>query len=159
VSYSHRAKQMCPILTGLNKFVVFSQGLTNVSYSHRAKQMCPILTRTIKCVLFSLFCRRVSYLGRSCPVELLRLGKRFLTSIVHFNQMSYVSYSTSYLFKCVLSVKIAQAAPRPCCRCVLPGYLVSNRLHLIASGLKRLHLIASLLRLKLGSGVGWRCAK
>jgi len=31
------------ILTGMNKCVLFShQGLKNVSYSHRAKQMCPI---------------------------------------------------------------------------------------------------------------------
>ena len=52
--------------------------------------MCPIFT----------FCRRVSvsYLGRSCPVELLRLGKRILTSIVHLDHMSFVSYSTSYEF-------------------------------------------------------------
>ena len=44
--------------------------------------MCPILIFT--------FCRRVSYLGRSCPVELLRLEKRFLTCIFHFKKMSFV---------------------------------------------------------------------
>ena len=77
-----------------------------VSYSHRAKHLCPILTGTIKCVLFSLFagvCWCPISLGRSCPFELLRLGKRSLMSIVHFKQMSNVSYSTSYQFICVLS--------------------------------------------------------
>ena len=102
-----KCKQMClsPFLTGLkkcvlfsqakNKCVLFSQRWKNVSYSHRDEQMCPIFT----------FCRRVSYLGRSCPVELLRLGKRFLTCIFHFKKMSFVSYSTSCQFICVLSVK------------------------------------------------------
>ena len=83
VSYSHRDDQMCPILTELGATY------TNVSYSHKDDQMCPI---------FTYFCRRVSYLGRSCPVELLRLGKRILTSIVHLDHMSFVSYSTSYEF-------------------------------------------------------------
>ena len=69
MSYSHKARQMCPILTGLNKFVLFSQGLTNVSYSHRAKQMCPILTRTIKCVLFSLFAGVCPILGVHVPLS------------------------------------------------------------------------------------------
>ena len=35
---------LCPILTGLIICVLFSQGKTFVSYSHRAKLLCPILT-------------------------------------------------------------------------------------------------------------------
>jgi len=35
---------MCSILTGLKKCVLFSQDCSFVSYSHRAKKMCPILT-------------------------------------------------------------------------------------------------------------------
>jgi len=34
VSYSHKDEKMCPILTGMNKCVPFSQGNTFVSYSH-----------------------------------------------------------------------------------------------------------------------------
>ena len=40
MSYSHRAKLLCPILilTGPNFCVLFSQGQTFVSYSHRAAE-------------------------------------------------------------------------------------------------------------------------
>ena len=67
--------------------------------------MCPIFR------LFAGVCP-ISGVHVSCPVELIRLWKRFSTSIVHFNQMSYVSYSTLYYSPLVKPQRHFSTPPR-----------------------------------------------